>query len=171
MPIKKKNKIDIKPKKRKTDIIERSPYNLWTEMDRMFDDFRMGFDDLFWPFKYTRSPVEYNNTRTPPMDLADLGDKYELHAEMPGIPKEQINIEVTPNNIEISAEYDEEKENKDKNWIHRERSSVKYYRSFETPEEVKVDDIEAEFNDGILKVILPKIKPEIEKKSKKIKIK
>ena len=171
MPIRKRNKINIRPKEKNAEIIERNPYNVWSEMDRMFDDFRMGFDDLFWPFRQTRMPTEYNYTRTPPMDLADLGDKYEIHAEMPGIPKEDINIEISPNNIEIKAEYNEEKEDKEKNWIHRERSSVKYYRSFETPEELNVDEAEAEFNDGILKLKLPKLKPEIEKKSKKINIK
>jgi HSP20 family protein len=171
MPIRRKNKISIRPKDKKAEIIERKPYNLWSEMDRMFDDFRMGFDDLFWPLRQTHTPMEYNYTRTPPMDLADLGDKYELQAEMPGIPKEDINIEVSPNTIEISAEYNEEKEDKEKNWIHRERSSIKYYRSFDTPEELKVDEAEAEFNNGILKLKLPKLKPVFEKNSKKIKIK
>ena len=171
MPIRKKNKINIKPKEKKTEIIERNPYNIWSEMDKMFDDFRMGFDDLFWPIRQTRYPTEYDYTRNPPTDIADLGDKYELNAEMPGIPKEDINIEVSPNNIEISAEYNEEKEDKNKNWLHRERSSIKYYRNYETPEEIKVDEVEAEFNNGILKLKLPKIEPKIEKKSKKIKIK
>ena len=171
MPIRKKNKISIKPKEKKTEIIERNPYNIWSEMDRMFDDFRMGFDDLFWPLRQTRTPIEYNYARAPPMDLADLGDIYEIKAEMPGIPKEDINIEVSPNHIEISAEYNEEREDEEKNWIHKERNCVKYYRLFETPEELKVDDAEAEFDNGILKLKLPKLEPKIEKKTKKIKIK
>jgi HSP20 family protein len=90
---------------------------------------------------------------------------------MPGIPKEDINIEVTPNNIEISADYNEEKKDKNKNWLHRERNSIKYYRNYETPEELKVEEVEAEFNNGILKLKLPKIKPSEGKKSKKIEIK
>jgi HSP20 family protein len=171
MPIRKKNKINIKPKEKKAEIIERNPYNIWSEMDKMFDDFKMGFDDLFWPFRHTRFPKEYEYIRTPPTDLADLGDRYELHAEMPGIPKEDINIEVTPNNIEISADYNEEKKDKNKNWLHRERNSIKYYRNYETPEELKVEEVEAEFNNGILKLKLPKIKPSEGKKSKKIEIK
>ena len=171
MSIRRKNKINIKPREKKTDIIERTPHNIWSEMDRMFDDFRMGFDDLFWPFRRINYPMEYNYTRTPPMDLADLGDKYELHAEIPGIPKENINIEVSPNNIELSAEYINEKGDKDKNWIYKERNSIKYHRLFEIPEELNIDKVEAEFKDGILKLKLPKLNPKIDKKSKKIEIK
>jgi len=53
---------------------------------------------------------------TPPIDVADLGNHYEMHLEMPGIPKDKINIEVTQNSVEIYAKHEETKEEKNKNW-------------------------------------------------------
>jgi HSP20 family protein len=141
-------------------------------MDRMFDNFRTDFNELVWPWaERTQPSIALNQRRTPPMDIADMGDRYEMHLEMPGIPKDDINIEVTPNGVEISAEHDESKEEKDKNWLRRERSNMTFYRSFELPEELKTDNIDAELRDGILKLTLPKVEPKPEHKPKKIKIK
>jgi HSP20 family protein len=167
----KKGKLSIKPKKKeKMEITERRPYDLWTDFDQMFNRFRSDIDDLFWS-PYRQFPLVFNELRTPSTDIADHGDKYEVCAEMPGIPKNDINIEVTPNSIEISAEHQESEEEKKKNWLRRERSSMSYYRSFDLPEEIKSDNVQAEFKDGILTVMLPKVKPKPEYKSKKVKIK
>jgi HSP20 family protein len=147
------------------------PYDLWADMDRMFDDFRTQFDDLFWPVSQRSELLSDIMTRNPPMDIADLGDKYEMHVEMPGIPKNDINIEVTPDSIEIYADHEESKENKDKNWLRRERSSMSYYRSLELPEQIKSDNVDAEFKEGILTVMLPKVEPKPKHKVNKVKIK
>jgi HSP20 family protein len=168
---KKEGKLSVKPKKKeKMDITESRPYDLWTDFDRMFDDFRTDLGSLFWsPLR--RFPVALSEFRTPSTDIADHGDKYEVCAEMPGIPKDDINIEVTPNSIEISAEHQESQEEEKKNWLRRERSSMSYYRNFELPEEIKSDKVDAEFKDGILTVMLPKVKPKPKHTSKKVKIK
>jgi len=88
-----------------------------------------------------------------------------------GIPKDKINIEATPNGIEVKAEHDETKEEKGKNWLRRECSGMSFYRALEFPEEVKTDNIDAELRDGILKLKLPKIQPKPEHKAKKVQIK
>ncbi len=164
-----KGKESVKPQE-KMEITERKPYDLWTNFDRMFNRFRSDVDDLFWsPFR--RYPTPTGEFRTPSTNIADHGDKYEVCAEMPGIPKDKINIEVTPTNIEISAEHQESEEEEEKNWLRRERSSASYYRNFELPEEIKSDKVEAEFKDGILTVLLPKVEPTAASKSEKVKIK
>lgn len=168
----KENKIAVRPSEQKGELTPMRPYDLWSEMDRMFDNFRTGFDDLFWPLTQTnRSLSTMTQNRTPAMDFADLGDHYEMKVEMPGIPKDNINIEVTPNTIEISAQYNQDKDEKDKNWLRRERSSTQYYRSLEVPEELKTDDVDAELKDGILTLKLPKMEPKPELQPRKIKIK
>ena len=167
----KKNKLAIKPTKKVGDITVRRPYDLWADMDRMFDDFRTQFDDLFWPMSQRGELLVDMRTRNPPMDIADLGDKYEVHVEMPGIPKDDISIEVTPSSIEICADHEESKEAKDKNWLRRERSSMSYYRSLELPEQIKSDNVDAEFKDGVLTVMLPKVEPKPKHKTSKVKIK
>jgi HSP20 family protein len=167
----KKNKIAIKSTKKGGDITVRRPYDFWIDMDRMLDDFRAQFDDLLVPWTQRSEITSYASDRTQPMDIADLGDKYEMHVELPGIPKDDITIEVTPSGVEICAEHEESKEDKEKNWLRRERSSMSYYRSLDLPEEIKSDKVDAEFKNGVLTVMLPKVEPKPKHKPSKVKIK
>lgn len=168
----KKNKIAVRPSERRGEITSMRPFDLWSEMDNLFDSFRSNFDNIFWPWGQRSTPVTtMTQRRTPPMDVADLGDRFEMKLEMPGIPKDSINIEVTLNAVEISAQYDETKEDKNKNWLRRERSSMSFYRALEFPEELKTDKVDAELTDGILTLKLPKVEPRPEQKRKKVQIK
>ena len=166
----KKDKLMVKPdRKKQGEIVERRPFDMWTNMDQLFDQFRTNLDDIFWhPRSSMLSTYEH---RLPSMDVADLGDKYELKVEIPGIPKEDINIEVTPCDVEITAEHKNVEDEKGKNWLRRERSTMSFYRCIELPEELKADNVEAEMNHGVLKLTLPKVEPKPKHKSKKIKIK
>ena len=105
------------------------------------------------------------------MDVADHEDHYEMRLEMPGIPKEDISIEVTSNTIEISANHEKNNEDKEKNWLRRERSHMSYYRTLEFPEEILTDKVEAEMQDGVLTVTLPKTEPNTIPQPKKIDVK
>lgn len=167
----KKNVLAIRPSDKGEEIMTRRPFDLWTDIDRMFDNFRSDFTNLYWPWSQRNELSALIPTKTPPMDLADLGDRYEMHLEIPGMPKDKINIQVKPNSIEISADHGESKEDKGKNWLRHERSSTRYYRSLEFPEEVKSDNVNAEMKNGVLTVMLPKVKPKPEQKSKKVSIK
>jgi len=164
----KKEKLAIVPKQ-KGKMITQKPYALWSDMDQLFDRFRSSFDELFWgPQTSFLAPSDY---RTPLMDIVDLGDKYEMHVEMPGIKKEDISIEVTPTMVEIRAEHEETSENKGKNWLRQERSSTDFYRSFQVPEELKTGRVEAELKDGVLTLSLPKTEPKPKYEATKVKIK
>jgi HSP20 family protein len=167
----KKDKLALQPTEGKQgEITERRPYDLWTDMDQLFDQFRNNFEDLFWrPHSSLHTP--FDSQRTPMMDAADLGNKYEMKVEMPGIPKENISIDVSPNNIEISAKHETAEDEKNKNWLRRERSSMSFYRSVEFPDKIKTDTVEADFKDGVLNLSLPKAEPKPEFKSTKVKIK
>ncbi len=168
----KEEEIDVRPAERERLLPTIRPSDLWTEMDRLFDEFRASFDDLLWPFRHPSEDLAtYGYTRTPLADVADLGDRYEMRIELPGVPKDDINIEVSPTSLEISVDHKEDREDKGKHWLRRERSSMSFYRSLELPEEIKADDVEAELKDGVLTVMLPKVKPTPEKKTKKVKIK
>jgi HSP20 family protein len=167
----KKNAVAVRHKNKSGEIMRRRPVDMWTDIDRMFDRFRSDFTDLFWPWSQRDELTTFLPTKAPPMDLADLGDRYEMQVEMPGMPKENINIEVTPNSIEISAEHDESKEDKGKNWLRHECSKISYYRSLELPEEIKSDNVDAELKDGMLTVMLHKVEPKPEYKVRKVKVK
>ncbi len=86
--------VEVQPEEGK--ITRKRPYDLWSEMDRMFEEFRSSFDDLFWPFRGRRSrlsPIAPTTNNRPATDIADLGDKYEMHIELPGISRDEMAIE------------------------------------------------------------------------------
>jgi len=165
-----KDKLAIRPTEKKGEILQRRPFDIWSDMDQLFERFKSNLDELFWG-----TPVSmvgpFLETRTPTMDVADLGNRYEMILELPGISKDNIDIQVTPNAIEISAKQETTEEEKKKNWIRRERSSTNFYRYLELPEELKTDSVEAEMKDGVLTIKLPKVEPKPEFKATKVKIK
>jgi len=167
----KKDKIILRPKN-KNQVTNQRPTDIWTDMDRLFDEFRSNFDDIFWPYEQrSKFIVPTPQIRTPPMDIADKGDRYELRLEMPGIPKENVDIQVTPNTIEIKAECEESTEEKDERWLHKECRGMSFYRSLEIPDELQTDKVNAELKHGVLYLNLPKMEPKPEYKAKKIQIK
>lgn len=140
-------------------------FDPWTDVERLLDDFKEGLSTLLRPFRYTGL-----REKEPPVDVADLGDRYEVQVEIPGVPKDKIDVEVTPTSVEVKAEHAEEEEEKGRNWIRKERSSVSFSRMIELPEEVKVEDAKAKLKDGILTITIPKVKPKKKEKARKIRI-
>ena len=167
----KKDKLAIRPTEGKQgELAPQRPYDLWTDMDQLFDQFRTNFNDLFWR-PNTSLFNTFDDLRTPMMDVADLGNKYDMRIEIPGVQKEDINIDVSPTGIEISARHETEEDEKNKNWLRRERSSTSFYRSVEFPDKVKPDTVDAEFKNGVLNISIPKAEPKPEVKSTKVKVK
>lgn len=162
----KNNKMTVKPKVEKREISPWRPYDIWADMDQLFDSFRSNFDDLFWPWREPN--MSKTSQKTPLMDVADMGNYYEMRLEIPGISKENVDIQVTQNSVEIKAKCDDAHEEKGKNWLRCECSGVSYYRSIGFPEYLKTDEVDAELKDGILTINLPKLEP---KPSHKVKIK
>ncbi len=100
-------------------------------------------------------------------DIRDNGNEFILEADLPGVKKEDINLDLSDNILTISAERHSEFEEKDKkgNYVRCERSYGSYQRSFDTTG-IDVDKIDAEFKDGVLKLTMPKLieaKPESKK--------
>jgi HSP20 family protein len=117
------------------------------------------FDDLFRGF-FVR-PVEFNNTApvapTIKMDVREEGENYLVHAELPGVRKEDIHVIVDGNQVSISAEAKQEKEVKDGDRVLRsERYFGKVSRSFQLGQDLDDTKASAKFNDGVLELTLPK---------------
>ncbi len=95
-------------------------------------------------------------------DIRDNGSEFILEADLPGVKKEDIKLDLSDNILTISAERHSEYEEKDKkgNYVRCERSFGSYQRSFDTTG-IDVDKIDAEFKDGVLKLTMPKL---VEKK-------
>ncbi len=107
-----------------------------------------------------------NDTKMTPFstDIKDTGSEFVLEADLPGVKKEDIKLDLSDNILTITAERHSEFEEKDKKgrYVRCERSYGSYQRSFDTTG-IDVDKIDAEFKDGVLKLTMPKLveqKPE-----------
>ncbi|MBD3210196.1 Hsp20 family protein [Candidatus Micrarchaeota archaeon] len=135
---------------------------LQREMDEMFSSFfergRRGRELMEWGF------------RAPLSDIEDRGDSLELTAELPGMKKDDIKVEVSGDTVSVSAERKDAKEEKEKDYYYCERAYSGYRRVFGLPEAVDPEQVDAEYKDGVLKVKMKKVKkPEEKKKEVEIK--
>jgi len=103
-------------------------------------------------------------TVTPSVDIKEEEGKLILAADIPGVEKEDVAINVKGDILEISAEKKEEKEEKEEGYIRRERRYRKFYRAIQLPAEVDKEKVEATLKDGVLQISLPKIVGEEVKK-------
>ena len=99
----------------------------------------------------------------PAVDLKETETGYELHAELPGVKKEDVHIELRgqgPNKrLVVSGKKDSEEKKEGDHWHRVERSFGEFQRSFTVPADTVSDDIKAKFEDGMLRVSFPKPKP------------
>ncbi len=118
------------------------------DMNRMFDEFFRGdmlADDSF----FTRD-------WTPAVDVVENNDSYILKAELPGMTKDDVKITLENNVLTIRGEKKDEFEKKEKNFHRIERSYGAFERSFTIPGSIKSENIDAQYNNGILTLTLPK---------------
>lgn len=116
-------------------------------------DFYNLLDDFFsndWPLRRT---LTYDTFK---VDVEDNGKEYLIEAEMPGVDKKDINVELNDGKLTISITRDESSETKKKNFIHKERRYNSMSRSIYL-EDSKPDAIKAKLENGVLKIIVPKV--------------
>ncbi len=127
-----------------------------TTFDDLMEDFRKNFiESIAFPFEWI-SLEPAVPVREATVDLVDEGNKFVVHAEMPGVAKDKIDVALTKDDIEISAETDVETEDKAKNFVVRERVYSHIYKQLSFPEEVIPEKAESTFRDGLLEVSIPK---------------
>ena len=121
------------------------------------------FDDMF-PFTGNYTTADYDLMKT---DVKDAGDHYELEMEMPGVEKENIKAELKDGYLTVTAQQNTNKDEKDKegNYIRRERYAGTLSRSFYVGDAVSEEDIHAKYEDGILKLSVPKKAPKAVEKN------
>jgi HSP20 family protein len=142
--------------------------------DDLLNDFNRRFRESIWA-PWELEPMEPYMAEFPVReafaDLEDAGKKFVVRAEVPGISKDKIDVNVTKNDIEISAETGTEKEEKKKGYVFRERGHSSFYRRIVFPEEVVPQKAESTMKDGVLEVDVPKKTPTPELKKHKITVK
>ena len=134
------------------------------ESSRFFDGL---FDDFFTPFATASSQLSTNTRNNLSVDIYEKDNTIVIEAELPGVGKEDISIDVKGKLITLGGERKSDEEVKDENCYRRERRYGKFERTFSLPFEVQSETVQATFTNGILKIELPK--PE-EQGTKKIAI-
>lgn len=145
--------------------------SLRREIDRLFEDFH-AFDFRLPSSRslFVRDLPALRNIAwpvAPAMDLVEKANGFEITAELPGIDEKNVDIKLANNVLTIKGEKQEEKEEKEKDYYLSERRYGSFQRSFQVPEGVDADKIDASFSKGILTVKLPKT-AEAQKAEKKI---
>lgn len=171
------SKVPVKTEKSATPVpqVWRPFENLRREVDRLFDE----FDGGFWrsPFRsslFNVMPFGRGDNggfaATPAVDVSETDKAYEITAELPGLDDKNVEVKLANGVLTIRGEKQDEKEEKKKDYYMRERSFGAFERSFQVPDGVDSDKIEASFKNGVLSVTLPK-SPEAQKAEKKIAVK
>jgi len=132
--------------------------------DKLFESFFNDFDEDFF------SPLGNLNARFNcfQVDVIDNEETYIIEADLPGMGKENVQIEYDNNYLTIIAHREEQAESEKDNYIRRERRAGEFRRSFYI-ENIDMEEVDASFNNGVLKINLKKVKPTGQKKVIKIK--
>ncbi len=125
-------------------------------------DFSRLFDDFFTPFPSSKENGLEFNALTPSVDIYERDEKIVLSAELPGLNKEDITVDLKGKTLTLSGERKSEEEVKEENSYRRERRYGKFERSFRLGFEADPETVEAKYENGVLKLEIPK--PQEQKK-------
>ena len=107
-----------------------------------------------WPDAFGNGEID--RMLKPALDVSETEGAYQVHAELPGVAKEDVTITLENNTLSISGEKKREEEQKGKGWHRVERSYGSFQRSIALPKGVDADKAEATFKDGVLTLHIPK---------------
>jgi len=134
------------------------------EMDRLFEDFGFG------PGLITTAGREFGpGMWAPQVEMFERDGNLVVRADLPGLTKDDVNVEVNDDGLTIEGERSAEKEEKGEGFYRSERSYGKFYRRLPLPDGVNVSDANATFNNGVLEITMPAPK-QTTTKSKRLEI-
>jgi len=144
-------------------LVRRTPENfIRTVNDEISSLLNRHFDSYFPEANYW----EENETKfSIPIEVSDKGKDYELKAELPGIKKENLDIDIDSNYVVINAKKEEETKTKDHNYTKTELRYGEFSRTIYFPEEIDTNKTDAELKDGVL--LIKAAKKQIESENKK----
>jgi HSP20 family protein len=128
------------------------------KVDRLFDPFMTGplFPELaFKPFE---------GAWVPSLDFSETDKAFMVRLEVPGLPKENLDVKLTGDVLAISGHREAAKEIPGENYLYREREAGQFCRTLRLPAAVMGDKIEAAYTNGVLEVNLPKATPVVKSK-------
>lgn len=136
---------------------------MFPNVNSIFDDFFADDDSLFRRWK--------NVSAFPSVNVKDEEDCFCLEVAAPGLKKDDFKVEIDKGVLTIKSETKKEEKEETDNFTRQEFSFSSFSRSFWLPENVKSDEVEATYENGILKLVIPKEEIAVKKEVKKITIK
>lgn len=140
--------------------------SLHREIDKAFDEFNKNFGQM--PFAALAQRAE--GMMSPSVDVKETEKSIEISAELPGVSEKDVEVTVSDNMLTLRGEKKAEKKEEKENFHMIERSYGSFQRSIRLPFDAKAEDIDAQFKDGVLKVVIAK-PPEIASRTQKVEIK
>ncbi len=123
---------------------------------RAMERFRENVEDMLNEM-FDASAWDYS---TPAVDLQDQGDQYRLVAEVPGMTKDNLSINVAERSVTLQGQTEHQEKIEEENFIRRERRQGSFSRTIPLPVPVNPDAASASFENGVLTVVLPKESPQ-----------
>ena len=116
------------------------------------------FDDFFKPWNewFDNGGLWGRVMNIPAVNITENKDEYKVALAVPGMKKDDFKIDIDGNMLTISSEKEENKEEKDKKFTRKEYNYSSFSRSFTLPDEVNKEKIEAKYEEGVLKISLPR---------------
>jgi HSP20 family protein len=130
-----------------------NPFELMEEMDRMFDRV---FRDFGAPRRswLSRSERQMQDLWTPRVEAFQKGDQFVVRAELPGLKKDDVQVEVTDEAVKIQGQRQDEREEEREGFYHSEREYGHFYRVIPLPDGVIGETAKASFKDGVLEITM-----------------
>ncbi len=124
-------------------------------LDNIFNSFRSTQED------FSKAISDYTMSMEKPLaDVIETENKIIVKTDLPGVKKEDVNVHLTEDSVEITASFEEEYDEENVNYIRKERNYGESQRFIQLPTKVKVKDAVAKFENSVLTITLPKLEGE-----------
>jgi len=135
----------------RTMTLMRTSNSMWPSLNNFFDDFitRDFFDNNWSNLSATKSTI-------PAVNISETKDDFMVEVAAPGMEKQDFHVELDNDILTISSEKDHSNEQAEQNFTRREFSYMSFKRSFNLPNSVEVNKIKAKYQDGVLRLVIPK---------------
>ncbi|MFX1350868.1 MAG: Hsp20/alpha crystallin family protein [Promethearchaeota archaeon] len=131
---------------------------IFDELRRM----RKAIDSMFKDFfgtRFSESDLSEADVWTPPADITETENEIIITADIPGVSKEDIDLRISEDTLEIGAQVRHEEKEEDQGYLRQERRYRRFYRRLPMPMAVKPEEAKAKYNNGVLEIRIPKIEP------------
>jgi HSP20 family protein len=139
-------------------VVPFAPFSIMSrfaeEMERMFEDFGIGRGWLGHRLRPGMGEIG-QVMWSPQIEIFERGGQFIVRADLPGLTKDDVKVDITDEALIIQGERKQEHEEEREGWHRSERSYGSFYRSIPLPEGIKAEDAKANFRDGVLEISMP----------------